>query len=96
MCGILGLVSDKTVENELLDELEKLEYRGYDSAGLGLQTANGLQRKRTVGGVSNLNKYGKKCLYRSGRHFIHDGPRMEKFQTNAHPHGSQTPGCKWY
>ncbi len=55
MCGIVGAVSYRGVERILIDGLKRLEYRGYDSAGLALiDRTKGLQRLRTQGKVQNL------------------------------------------
>ena len=50
MCGIVAAVADRNIVPVLLEGLRKLEYRGYDSAGLALINASGLQRLR-AGGV---------------------------------------------
>ena len=54
MCGIVAAVADRNIVPVLLEGLRKLEYRGYDSAGLALITASGLQRLRAVGRVAEL------------------------------------------
>lgn len=54
MCGIVGYVGQRSVQEVLLAGLEKLEYRGYDSAGLSMQTDEGLQSVRAVGNLSAL------------------------------------------
>ena len=53
MCGIVGAVAARDVVPLLLEGLRKLEYRGYDSAGLAVIN-DGLQRVRSVGRVSAL------------------------------------------
>lgn len=67
MCGIVGAVANNNVVPVLLDGLLQLEYRGYDSAGL-VVTCNGLQRLRTTGRVTELQKlahekYPRLCRY---------------------------------
>ncbi len=58
MCGIVGAVAQKDVTPVLLDGLQRLEYRGYDSAGLIVQAADGRQqRARQVGKVAALAQY---------------------------------------
>ncbi|WP_263769804.1 glutamine--fructose-6-phosphate transaminase (isomerizing) [Propionivibrio soli] len=54
MCGIVAAVADRDIVPVLLEGLRKLEYRGYDSAGLALIDADGLRRLRAVGRVSGL------------------------------------------
>ncbi len=55
MCGIVGAVTERRVTNILLEGLERLEYRGYDSAGLAtLESDNEILRNRQIGKVANL------------------------------------------
>jgi glutamine---fructose-6-phosphate transaminase (isomerizing) len=54
MCGIVGYVGNRPVQEILLAGLEKLEYRGYDSAGISIQGDDGLEAVRAVGNLSHL------------------------------------------
>ena len=54
MCGIVGYVGQRSVQEVLLGGLEKLEYRGYDSAGISIQTEEGLDCVRAVGNLAAL------------------------------------------
>ena len=54
MCGIVGYVGHRPVQEVLLAGLEKLEYRGYDSAGISLQADGALESVRAVGNLSAL------------------------------------------
>ena len=54
MCGIVGYVGHRPVQDVLLAGLEKLEYRGYDSAGISLQADGALESVRAVGNLSAL------------------------------------------
>jgi glucosamine--fructose-6-phosphate aminotransferase (isomerizing) len=56
MCGIIGYVGSRECKPLLLQGLERLEYRGYDSAGLALLEADGLEYVRAVGNLGNLRK----------------------------------------
>ncbi|MDQ2983874.1 MAG: glutamine--fructose-6-phosphate transaminase (isomerizing) [Actinomycetota bacterium] len=56
MCGIIGYVGERPAKDLLLNGLERLEYRGYDSAGLALLEDEGLDYVRTVGNLSVLKK----------------------------------------
>ena len=59
MCGIVAAVADRNIVPVLLEGLRRLEYRGYDSAGLALVNASGLQRLRAVGRVAELTAQGQ-------------------------------------
>ncbi|QXH35858.1 glutamine--fructose-6-phosphate transaminase (isomerizing) [Pseudomonas muyukensis] len=55
MCGIVGAVAERNITAILIEGLKRLEYRGYDSAGLAVLTAQGgLERRRRIGKVSEL------------------------------------------
>jgi glucosamine--fructose-6-phosphate aminotransferase (isomerizing) len=54
MCGIVGYAGYRSAQEILLAGLEKLEYRGYDSAGISIQTPQGLESVRAVGNLSQL------------------------------------------
>ena len=56
MCGIVGYVGHKPVQDVLLSGLEKLEYRGYDSAGISIQSNGRLDAVRAVGNLSALRE----------------------------------------
>jgi glutamine---fructose-6-phosphate transaminase (isomerizing) len=56
MCGIVGYVGRRPVQDILLSGLEKLEYRGYDSAGISLLEDGGLRSVRAVGNLSHLRR----------------------------------------
>ena len=56
MCGIVGAIAQRNVTPILLEGLRRLEYRGYDSAGVVILGAQGLQRVRTVGKVEMLTQ----------------------------------------
>src|SRR5437763_4865257 len=54
MCGIIGYVGSRASKPLLIQGLERLEYRGYDSAGIALLEADGLEYVRAVGNLENL------------------------------------------
>ncbi|MBW8881335.1 MAG: glutamine--fructose-6-phosphate transaminase (isomerizing), partial [Asticcacaulis sp.] len=54
MCGIIGIIGSSPVAPRLLESLRRLEYRGYDSAGIAVQTSDGPQRRRAAGKIRNL------------------------------------------
>lgn len=88
MCGIVGYVGPRRAEEVLLSGLARLEYRGYDSAGVAVITSQGLVLIRRVGKLENL----KQAVWESGisgnlgightRWATHGLPTEE----NAHPH----------
>ena len=56
MCGIIGISSNKSVSSSIINSLKKLEYRGYDSAGLATLTDNTIDEKKCSGRVEELEK----------------------------------------
>lgn len=91
MCGIVGAVSQKNILPILIEGLERLEYRGYDSSGIAFIKEKKIIRKRSCGKVQNLIKIVKKNNNISGnigiahtRWATHGVPSVK----NAHPHFS--------
>ena len=56
MCGIIGIASNKPVSINIINSLKKLEYRGYDSAGLATINTNEINEKKCSGRVEELEK----------------------------------------
>ena len=56
MCGIVGYTGPHQAAPILLEGLKKLEYRGYDSAGIALQNENGIVVRKKEGKIANLEK----------------------------------------
>jgi glucosamine--fructose-6-phosphate aminotransferase (isomerizing) len=56
MCGIIGYVGRRPAKELLITGLERLEFRGYDSAGIALLESDCLDYVRAVGNLSNLKK----------------------------------------
>ena len=69
MCGIVGYIGKRNSQEILLEGLKKLEYRGYDSAGVAVYTADGLQIKKAKGRIANLeSKLGRDSTERKRWH----------------------------
>ena len=67
MCGIVGYVGMRSAQQVLLDGLEKLEYRGYDSAGVALTQRDGIRVVKSKGRLSTLrSKLEELALPQSG------------------------------
>ena len=60
MCGIIGVVGKNKAESLLLEGLKRLEYRGYDSAGIATLVDEKIEKRRASGKISNLSKLLKK------------------------------------
>ncbi|MFA6408892.1 MAG: glutamine--fructose-6-phosphate transaminase (isomerizing) [Gammaproteobacteria bacterium] len=91
MCGIVAAVAKNNVVPTLLECLKKLEYRGYDSAGLAVLMPQGeLQRRRAVGKIAGLEKNLEKEPLQGGTGIAHTrwATHGAPSETNAHPHFS--------
>tara|TARA_B100000886_G_scaffold339891_1_gene306835 strand:+ start:603 stop:2420 length:1818 start_codon:yes stop_codon:yes gene_type:complete len=91
MCGIIGIASNKPVSINIINSLKKLEYRGYDSAGLATLNNNLIDEKKCSGRVIELEK----ILFKSPSNG-HIGIGHVRWAThgvpniiNAHPHSSE-------
>jgi glutamine---fructose-6-phosphate transaminase (isomerizing) len=88
MCGIIGYIGSKPVVPVLLEGLRRMEYRGYDSAGVAVVSPEGIALRRSAGKLANLEQAIRvepvKGLYGVGhtRWATHGRPTEE----NAHPH----------
>ena len=56
MCGIIGIVGKSSAQPSIIEALEKLEYRGYDSSGIATVSDNSIIRRRAVGKLSFLKE----------------------------------------
>ena len=97
MCGIVGAVASRDIVPVLIDGLQRLEYRGYDSAGVALVNGTGkLHRLRTVGKVAKLKEaLGDKPAHghlgiAHTRWATHGAPT----ERNAHPHATDKVAAK--
>ena len=91
MCGIIGIASNKPVSTNIINSLKKLEYRGYDSAGLATLTENTINERKCSGRVEELEKILFKAPSNGNigighvRWATHGVPNV----INAHPHSSE-------
>jgi len=90
MCGIIGYIGNKNAIPVVMDGLKRLEYRGYDSAGIAYFTEGKIEVKRCKGKIHDLESIVNKCNISSNlaightRWATHGKPSDE----NAHPHRS--------
>ncbi len=88
MCGIIGAVAQRNTTPILLEGLKRLEYRGYDSAGLCVLHGDHLERVRRVGKVSELDKAAAEHQPQGLVGIAHTrwATHGEPSEANAHPH----------
>ena len=87
MCGIVAAVADRNIVPILIEGLRKLEYRGYDSAGLAVHNG-GLHRLRSVGRVAELATRAEGLAAGSGIAHTRWATHGVPSERNAHPHVS--------
>ena len=91
MCGIVGILGRHEVSPQLVDALRRLEYRGYDSAGVATVDLDGrLDRRRAVGKLVNLSDrlVHAPLTGRSGIGHTRWATHGAATEDNAHPHQS--------
>jgi glutamine---fructose-6-phosphate transaminase (isomerizing) len=88
MCGIVGYVGSKTATPVLLDGLKRLEYRGYDSAGIAMSNGNGLETRKAKGKISQLEAMvnGSPIHGTIGIAHTRWATHGQPNECNAHPH----------
>ncbi|MCE2596981.1 glutamine--fructose-6-phosphate transaminase (isomerizing) [Motilimonas cestriensis] len=89
MCGIVGAVAQRDVAEILLEGLHRLEYRGYDSAGIAINNGDHqIQRLRRLGKVQALNDALQETPLSGGTGIAHTrwATHGEPSEVNAHPH----------
>lgn len=89
MCGIVGYIGQKDATGILIEGLKKLEYRGYDSAGIGLLNAHGIQVYKEKGRITNLEATLDQDAYGTlGIGHTRWATHGEPSRVNAHPQQS--------
>ncbi len=96
MCGIVGYVGKNDARSIIMEGLKKLEYRGYDSAGIALVRNGGIDIRKKVGEIANLEELLKREMARGICFDSHTGIGHTRWAThgapsdvNAHPHASE-------
>lgn len=88
MCGIVGYIGKRDTQTVLLEGLKKLEYRGYDSAGIAVFTPNGLQIAKSIGRLANLESKleGAPLVGTAGIGHTRWATHGKPSDVNSHPH----------
>lgn len=88
MCGIVGYIGSKQASPLLIEGLSKLEYRGYDSAGVAIIENDAIQIEKTKGRLKNLEEILQKSPIKGGVGIGHTrwATHGEPSDTNSHPH----------
>ena len=91
MCGIIGISSNKPVSANIINSLKKLEYRGYDSAGIATLSSGSINEIKSEGRVDNLEKNSlvQKMEGTIGIGHVRWATHGVPSSLNAHPHSSQ-------
>jgi len=90
MCGIVGILGSKPVATDIIDALRRLEYRGYDSAGIATVEDGHLERRRAEGKLRNLESrlIAEPLSGRTGIGHTRWATHGRPTERNAHPHMS--------
>jgi glutamine---fructose-6-phosphate transaminase (isomerizing) len=90
MCGIIGILGSEPVAEEMVEALKRLEYRGYDSAGVATLESGHLTRRRAEGKLKNLEKrlMSEPLAGHSGIGHTRWATHGKPNEVNAHPHAT--------
>ena len=90
MCGIIGITSNKPVSSTIINSLRKLEYRGYDSAGIATLSKGSINEVKSEGRVDHLEKNSaiKSMVGNVGIGHVRWATHGIPNTINAHPHSS--------
>ena len=88
MCGIVGIISSKEVTGRIINSLKKLEYRGYDSAGIGTQVDGNIDEGKCEGRGEVLEKDMTKFNHEGeiGMENVRGGTNGKQSKIKAHHH----------
>ncbi len=91
MCGIIGIISSKEVPSRIVNSLKKLEYRGYDSAGIATLVEGNINEVKCEGRVDVLEKNIRKFNLKGdiGIGHVRWATHGKPSKINAHPHSSE-------
>ena len=91
MCGIVGILGRGPVAEQLVDSLKRLEYRGYDSAGVATLEGDHLERRRAEGKLKNLEArlQAEPLAGHTGIGHTRWATHGKPTENNAHPHATE-------
>lgn len=92
MCGIVGYIGDRDTQEVLIEGLKKLEYRGYDSAGIAVFTPEGLKISKSIGRLANLESKLENAplVGNAGIGHTRWATHGKPSDVNSHPHTDHT------
>src|SRR5436305_13481753 len=95
MCGIVGILGRGAVAEQLVDSLKRLEYRGYDSAGVATLEGDHLERRRAEGKLRNLEARLKDepLAGHAGIGHTRSATHGKPTESNAQPHATGNVGA---